>query len=357
MRPRLAVGVRWLWRGPTTLQLGADPSRAVLLTGVDPAVRRLLGRLDGTVELREVLAAGRQAGVPDAELYGVVDQLAAAGMLDDAAARVVPPPGGQVRHRRGQEAQQRGAALVHRDGVGGRAVLARRATQRVEVHGAGRLGATLVLLLASEGVGRLRVVDDGVVETGGLAPAGADSECLGLPRPLAVRDRVDRLELPTSVDVASTDEPVPPDWHPDLVVVSPDGGRRPALMTELMRRAVPCLLVEVRETSGVVGPLVIPGRTSCQRCHDLHRTDRDPDWPAVVAQLDAEDPTGVEVLVASAAAVVAATQTLAHLDGLVAEAIDGTLEASLPTLRWRRRAWTVHPSCGCQWSPGVTMAG
>lgn len=35
----------------------------------------------------------------------------------------------------------------------------------------------------------------------------------------------------------------------------------------------------------LVGPLVIPGRTSCLQCADLHRTDRDAAWPAVATQL------------------------------------------------------------------------
>ena len=36
---------------------------------------------------------------------------------------------------------------------------------------------------------------------------------------------------------------------------------------------------------GVVGPLVIPGLTSCLRCADLHRRDRDPAWHALAVQL------------------------------------------------------------------------
>jgi nicotinamidase-related amidase len=41
----------------------------------------------------------------------------------------------------------------------------------------------------------------------------------------------------------------------------------------------------VRDGTGLVGPLVIPGVTSCLRCADLHRSDRDAAWPALAAQL------------------------------------------------------------------------
>ncbi len=58
------------------------------------------------------------------------------------------------------------------------------------------------------------------------------------------------------------------------------GDPRPA-----RRRACRTCPVRVRDGTGLVGPLVIPGMTSCLRCADLHRSDRDAAWPAVAAQL------------------------------------------------------------------------
>ena len=59
----------------------------------------------------------------------------------------------------------------------------------------------------------------------------------------------------------------------------------PRLVRELHEAEVPHLPVRVRDGTGLIGPLVIPGVTSCLRCADLHRSDRDADWPAVAAQL------------------------------------------------------------------------
>ena len=56
-------------------------------------------------------------------------------------------------------------------------------------------------------------------------------------------------------------------------------------MRDLHTAGVPHLPVRVRDGAGLVGPLVIPGVTSCLACADLHRTDRDAAWPAVAAQL------------------------------------------------------------------------
>lgn len=47
---------------------------------------------------------------------------------------------------------------------------------------------------------------------------------------------------------------------------------------------MPHLPVRVRDRSGFVGPLVIPGVTSCLSCVDRHRTDQDAAWPALSAQ-------------------------------------------------------------------------
>ena len=62
-------------------------------------------------------------------------------------------------------------------------------------------------------------------------------------------------------------------------------GRRPAAGARSARRrsAAPAGAGARRHRTG--RPLVIPGVTSCLRCADLHRSDRDAAWPAVAAQL------------------------------------------------------------------------
>jgi len=100
--------------------------------------------------------------------------------------------------------------------------------------------------------------------------------------------------------------------------------------------------------------LVLPGRSSCGRCHDLHRADRDPAWPSVAAQLtDAarQRAAACDVVLATAVAAQASTQVLAYLDGDPSPpAVDGTIEVDQVDGRMRRRGWTIHPLCGCGWS-------
>ena len=99
----------------------------------------------------------------------------------------------------------------------------------------------------------------------------------------------------------------------------------------------------------MVGPLVVPGLTSCLRCADLHRRDRDPQWSVLATQLALPRRHGpsTDVVVATITAGVAALQALAFLDGADPAAVDGTLEVRLPDWRVRRRSWSPHPSCDC----------
>jgi bacteriocin biosynthesis cyclodehydratase domain-containing protein len=117
-------------------------------------------------------------------------------------------------------------------------------------------------------------------------------------------------------------------------------------------RAEPHLLACVRETTGVVGPLVLPGRTPCLRCLALARGERDPQWPALSAQLVGDPVTEpCDVVLASLVASVAGLQALALIDGDDAPAtVGGVLEYDAVRGALRRRSISVHPACGC--APG-----
>jgi bacteriocin biosynthesis cyclodehydratase domain-containing protein len=129
---------------------------------------------------------------------------------------------------------------------------------------------------------------------------------------------------------------------------------------------VPHLAVVVREAGLVVGPLVPPGGRPCLRCLDLHRTDRDPAWPSIAAQLSgtaSQTTMPCDVVLATTVASHAALQVLAFLDGDRdgsardrLPTVDGTLEIARADGRVRRRSWSRHPLCGCSW-PGDRPSG
>ena len=151
---------------------------------------------------------------------------------------------------------------------------------------------------------------------------------------------------------------------PDLAVLAGPGapgawgaGADPVTLAELMRLRVPHLAAGADEAIGVVGPLVVPGRSACLRCVDLSKAARDPAWPVILAQAGgaadggtrpAVAPQACGTVLAAATAALAAAQALAFIDRAVPlVTAGGTLEVVLPDWQWRRRSWPPHAACTC----------
>jgi hypothetical protein len=147
--------------------------------------------------------------------------------------------------------------------------------------------------------------------------------------------------------------PLPSGVSPDLVVLTGAWAASDPLVAGIHRSGVPHLVATVRGETGIVGPLVVPGLTSCLRCADLHRRDADPRWPRLAAQLTAaEQPPSGATVTCLLTAVTAAVQVLAYLDDTGAPAtLDATVELRLPDLVPRIRRWSAHPTCGCGAAP------
>jgi hypothetical protein len=219
------------------------------------------------------------------------------------------------------------------------------------VAGAGRTGLALACNLAKAGVGTVLMDDDTHVALADLAPGGYRAEDLGRRRDGAAAALLSEGWPHVRTHVA--------DGHrPDLLVLVGHGGVDPRRTETLMREDVPHLAVVLREQSAVVGPLVRPGSSACLRCLDLHRRDRDPEWPRLVPQLPGVAQAGEETTLAALASSLATAQVLAELDGQVTPAcLDATIETCLPDGLAAVRPWSTHPECGCTWPPGGRAHG
>jgi bacteriocin biosynthesis cyclodehydratase domain-containing protein len=141
----------------------------------------------------------------------------------------------------------------------------------------------------------------------------------------------------------------------DLVVLSDSLVADPRLLRDLHAAGIPHLPVRVRDGAGLVGPLVVPGLTSCLRCADLHRSDRDESWPAVAAQLrDAVGNADRATVLGTAAValnqvdrVIAAVRCGVGVDRAPhpPSTLDTTLEFDVATGSTTARRWTRHPRC------------
>jgi len=139
----------------------------------------------------------------------------------------------------------------------------------------------------------------------------------------------------------------------DLVVLADSLAADPRLVRDLHGSGVAHLPVRMRDGAGVVGPLVIPGVSTCLCCVDLHRTDRDPAWPALTAQLRDMVGTGdrASVLATAALALGQLQQiiTAVHngVRGEPPSTLNATVEVDVAAQSIRARRWPRHPLCGC----------
>ncbi len=307
MRPALRPGLVPLWRDRDTIQIGVDPRRAAALTGVGAAAA-VIELLDGSRDRPQVIAAATELGVPVELTERMLTLLAADGMLIDFPAATVRALPCELRQLLLPELAA--ASLARMDSDGGGQVLARRAAATVHIAGDGPLPAAIAQVLTSSGVSVRR------------APLAA------------VRPPGERAELPAAALVVLTG------LHP------------PEQVVQLLRDRIPHLAVSADEAIGIVGPLVRPGGTACLRCLDLARTDRDPAWPLILAQLGRRrpDPPARDAVLTMAVTAQAAAQVLHFVERpqLPGPAENATLELVQPGWQWRRRSWPPHPACICR---------
>lgn len=143
----------------------------------------------------------------------------------------------------------------------------------------------------------------------------------------------------------------------DLAVLTDFLVSDPRVVRDLHAAGVPYLPVRVRDGVGLVGPLVVPGVTSCLECADLHRSDRDSAWPAVAAQL--RDTVGsadrATVLATAALALNQVERVVRAVHGGLDLADTGeppstlntTLEFDVNVGSVAARRWPRHPRCDC----------
>jgi hypothetical protein len=139
--------------------------------------------------------------------------------------------------------------------------------------------------------------------------------------------------------------------EPDLLVIASYGepGRSVFERANLLGRSH--LPVVVDEDRVRIGPFVTPGRTPCVGCHDLHRTDWDAAWPALLHQIGAVPPPAgpppLPTLTAYAAAVEIAAEVLAHAEGTTPRTVGRCLVVG--PAHDERAAWPIafHPRCAC----------
>ncbi len=244
-RPQIKPGLRRVWRDDRTVQLGLSADAGVVVTGLEPGEAGLLDRLDGTRLASELTSWAQTHGVPAGRVTELLDLLERAGVLTG-------PPTDRAYLRRLREHDRlrlvpdaQAWSVVYPGSGDGFRLLAERTRHSVLLVGRGRLARAVRGTLRRTGV-QVRYAD----RLAHPVPAGA------------------------------------------LVVLLGEDAVSSSAGALLVNEGRPHLAVVAGADRASVGPLVLPGRSACLRCLELHRTDRDPAWPAVAAQLAGPTPAG-----------------------------------------------------------------
>ncbi|WP_062642333.1 TOMM precursor leader peptide-binding protein [Streptomyces maremycinicus] len=357
MHPMVKPALRRGWRDLNTVQFGMTPAHSLTLGPVDTATGAFLDLLDGTRGLALLREEGRRMDLPDGHVDRLVERLARAGLLDDA--RGGGPEAAGLRERKEVLDRLRPdlAALSLLTSDPGDAIehLAVRRRLRVQVRGAGRVGALLAALLSGAGIGEVDVRDGGRVEPADIAPGGLPAEAVGERRDESARRAVRRAAPGPAPrrGPGATAEPDTPGFG--LVIIAPRDdvavhAPAPSAAEPLIASGTPHLYAGVVEGTGVVGPLVLPGETGCAGCLYQERTDRDPAWPRLVAQWHSgrrRAARACDLTLATTVAGLAAAHALTFLDGRTPSSAGARWEVSVPALQWHARPVWPHSACSC----------
>ncbi|GAA2682452.1 ThiF family adenylyltransferase [Actinoplanes palleronii] len=348
-RPTLIPGLARVWRGPVELQLGLDPAHAVRVELPDPRLARVLDLLDGNRAERQILQHAAELGVSPDQARELLDALHRAGLVLPATALLPATLPSAERHRLTGEAaalaldargKQFGALPTAAELASPARTLRRRRAARVVLTGRGRLGATIAVALAEAGVGHVRPDLSGMVGPGDLAGSALRTGDLGSPLHSAVAAAIVRAAPGTQVGEIRRGTAV------SLVVQL--AHEQPAALVAAghANRRQPHLAVRIRDGAAIVGPFVPATGGPCMNCLELHRRERDPDWPGSPAPPgpDAAEPCTVATVLSATGQ--ATAEVLEFLDGGTPATLGAAIEITAPG-RTRRRAWPPHPGCSC----------
>ncbi len=309
-RPWLRRDTPILWRTARTIQVG-DADRTVLISDLPRDVLLWARSLRGDRTLDECLAA-----CPDVDSGRTMLQaLRMAGALDDAA-RTSHTTALLPRALRDRDHRHAAAARLAYDDERAHLAVDARALARIGIFGQGPLAQAIRISLRQSGIGH--VID--------MTP----------PSSAARIGRLQAAEIDLFV-LAHT-------WHPDSF---DDAG--------CLALDVPHLPAAAWGTRGIVGPLVVPGRTPCLRCGLLRAQDGDSAFATLHLQRSHAKPDIMAIDTALALAVAAHTAiaVCAWVESLGEEqsASGGShrLRLMMPRGTVTYEKFPAHPLCGCGW--------
>jgi molybdopterin/thiamine biosynthesis adenylyltransferase len=338
--PKLAPGVRLYERGQTQIQIGINPSSALV---IDRQVGEVIAKLlTGAHSIPEICQQLALLGHDFQSSENFLNQLVELGLVEPgpiAATYDIQNPVSEIQRLN-----------LSRETSGDLDAINRRIGCEISIRGAGRLGMTVCLLLASAGFPNITVHDSAVVSESDLTPWGASRIDIGMRRDVVAKNLVERMIRGVSAHKNflryrsnQKIEILLPDQQADFPWISATSA------DALVATDTPHLFAVTSSRESLVSSVIDPGQTPCLRCLHLHRCDQDPQWPIIDLQIS-QNP------VVDSAGITLILRTAMELTRIISAWIDSpeTLESHLLKLSQTSSVVETyptffHPSCGCRW--------
>ena len=348
MTTKLAIksGVHILWRNKNEIQIGIDPAKSLIIEA--QIGKQILDLCDGTRNMQRVIDELAQLDNSNETIKNLLNLLFEHGLIV-----------GQGNYQSNEISRKKKTAvhdsdarfLAQRDLSNPTGTFTNRLSADIQIYGAGRLGMTIALLLATGGFQKIFVKDEQLITASDLSAWGASRIDVGMRRDKVAMQLIERVQAGATQRTGSSQATegqrlkiLAPDCVADYPWISPDQS------DACLASDVPHMFATLAGSQSMVSSIIQPGLNGCIRCLHSYLTDRDPAWPIVCAQLigrTSQDvsPTGLVMT------------TALKVTAKVSEWIDSAnnqanlIEVSNWPEQRTQKIWNEpHPSCGCGWN-------
>lgn len=342
--PQLAPGVHFFERNESQIQIGINPSSAIIL---DKQIgKQIFQLLSGNNSVAQICLELNQAGFTESSGRNFLIQLANLGLL------TAGPTTQTYDDKNPVSGLQR--LNLNRETVGSHQAMKARIACEIAIHGAGRLGTTLALLLASSGYPNITVRDSQLVREDDLTPWGASRVDIGNRRDHTVRNLMERMIRGASshknslrfqalrrVEILLPDQRANFPW---IAATSAD---------TFAAKDISYLFAATSSSASLISSIITPGQQPCLRCLHLHRCDQDPAWPRIelqVAAHSAVDTAPIALIIRTALLIQATLNRWVDADFADAPANSASSFTQLGLLASQDETYPTyfHPACGCR---------
>lgn len=334
-KPRLRNPNATALRDLTTIQINLDPNHSLLLSGDSVEIRRFLNALDGQHSIADLTKT-----FPFAK--SVLHKLIQRGLIEtellDSQTTSKYTKSELDRFITSQRSYQ--AAATQLDFSQKR--LANLTKAYVAVLTSGPSSALISILLAAQQIGRIKLF------------AQNDFRASDLPFWISTtpKAQVDLPQLLKGIFSQIKLNQPPGDQKPDFAIIADQPWLAVEQSIDLINQGIPHLIIEPKVTEVSVGPLVIPGYSSCLKCAEISKSCIDKSWSTMRQLIGPHQEDQTDWLLLQLAVSFAAAQLIQVIgdgDALTSKLINQRWRFRLPGPTIEIQQMPSHMFCSCQW--------